>query len=103
LSWRLVLFRHRRHFGGEIIGFLLDAFAHFVGTLVTWILMPLLYVVLFVPVGLVLRATGKLRLERRPDDREVTYWRSPRVGESAGDRGAGRWQGDGLERYRRQF
>jgi|GEM_PF-1949330 len=91
----------------------LDRLAHGVGLAVTWVLMPILYLVLFLPVGLLLRATGKLRLTRRPDPAATTYWRSPREdadGDSdGGDSGEGgddasrRWQGAGLDRYRRQF
>jgi hypothetical protein len=76
----------------------LARFAHGVGMAVTWLLMPLLYYLLFLPVGVALRAAGKLRLTRRPDPRAATYWTAPH--------GAGRqdrWQGEGPERYRRQF
>lgn len=72
----------------------LERFAHAVGRLVTWILLPPLYYLLFAPAGLLLRR--HLRLTRRPDPEQTTYWRRP---ESRGER----WQGDGLDRYRRQF
>lgn len=72
----------------------LEHFAHAVGRLFTWLLLPPLYVLLVAPVGLLLRR--RLRLRRRPDPGEESYWRRP---ESPGRR----WQGDGLERYRRQF
>ena len=39
---------------------LLDRFGHLVGMAVTWLLMTLLYYILFLPVGLLLRARGKL-------------------------------------------
>lgn len=72
----------------------LARFAHAVGRLFTWLLLPPIYVLLFAPVGLLLRR--RLRLTRRPDPQLESYWqRPPRPGE--------RWQGDGLERYRRQF
>ena len=74
---------------------LLGRFAHGVGTVVNWLLMPLLYVLLFLPAGLLLRARGSLRLTRRPDPRAATYWSSRDA--------ARRWQGDGTDRYRRQF
>ena len=77
---------------------LLGRFGHAVGTAVNWLLMPLLYVLLFLPAGLLLRAAGKLRLTRRPDPRAATYWTSP-----GGARRGERWQGEGLARYRRQF
>ncbi len=76
----------------------LARFAHGVGMAVTWLLMPLLYYLLFMPVGVALRAAGKLRLTRRPDPRAATYWTTP----PGADR-AGRWQGEGPDRYRRQF
>lgn len=79
----------------------LSRFARGVGVAVTWILMPLLYVLLFLPVGLFLRATGKLRLNRGPDAAAATYWQPPQ-GREAG-RSKGHWQGGGLDRYRRQF
>ena len=72
----------------------LERFAHAVGRLVTWILLPPLYYLLFTPAGLLLRR--QLRLTRRPDAERTTYWRRP---ESRGER----WQGDGVDRYRRQF
>lgn len=84
----------------------LDRVAHGVGLAMTWILMPILYVLLFLPVGLLLRAAGKLRLTRRPDPGAATYWLSPQGGAPApadGEESPGRWQGSGLDRYRRQF
>lgn len=53
---------------------LLDRFGHAVGMAVTWILMTLLYYVLFLPVGLFLRARGKLAVTRHPDRRLASYW-----------------------------
>jgi hypothetical protein len=55
----------------------LQVFGHAVGTAVTWVLMTLLYLVLFLPVGLALRLAGKLRLTTRPDPRAATYWQTP--------------------------
>jgi hypothetical protein len=55
---------------------LLDRFGHLVGTAVTWLLMTLLYWLLFLPVGLLLRARGKLAVTRHPDRRLPSYWRS---------------------------
>lgn len=46
-----------------------------IGQIVTWALMPLVFYLLFLPVGLLLRAGGKLRLTRRPDRALPTYWR----------------------------
>ncbi len=54
----------------------LQAFGHFVGMAVTWVLMTLLYALLFLPVGLLLRATGKLRITTRPDPRAASYWQA---------------------------
>ncbi len=85
----------------------LERVAHGVAMAVTWILMPVLYVLLFLPVGLLLRAAGKLRLTRHPDPGAATYWHAPQRGEGDGDsdedRDQTRWQGFGLDRYRRQF
>ncbi len=58
----------------------LDRFARAVGTAVTWLLMPLLFYGLFLPVGLLLRATGKLAITRGPDPARATYWEAPRAG-----------------------
>jgi hypothetical protein len=55
----------------------LALFGHGFGTAVTWILMTVLYYVLFLPVGLALRAGGKLRLDRgRPGaaPARASYW-----------------------------
>jgi hypothetical protein len=74
----------------------LERFAHGVGTAVTWLLMPLLFYLLFFPVGLLLRSAGNLRLSRRPERRLESYWwrpEAPRAG----------WQGRDVGRYRRQF
>lgn len=79
----------------------LQRFAHGVGMTVTWIVMPVLYYLLFLPVGWFLRARGSLRLSPRPDRGLASYWSPPHHPEDAG-RG-GRWQGAGLDRYRRQF
>lgn len=55
---------------------LLDRFGHAVGMAVTWLLMTLLYYALFLPVGLFLRARGKLAVTRHPDPRLASYWSS---------------------------
>jgi hypothetical protein len=69
----------------------LDLLAHGVGTAVTWALMTVLYYLLFLPVGLLRRAAGKLALTRRADPRLDSYWRP------AAERAAG------AEPYRKQF
>lgn len=65
---------------------LLDRFGHAVGMAVTWLLMTLLYYLLFLPVGLLLRARGKLAVTKHPDRRLASYWIStegkPRTAES---------------------
>lgn len=65
---------------------LLDRFGHAVGMAVTWLLMTLLYYVLFLPVGLLLRARGRLGITKHPDSRLASYWKSledrPRTAES---------------------
>jgi hypothetical protein len=53
---------------------LLDRFGHAVGMAVTWVLMIVLYYLLFLPVGLLLRAQGKLAVTRHPDRRLASYW-----------------------------
>lgn len=52
----------------------LDRFAYAVGTGVTWVLMTGLYYLLFLPVGLALRARGRLGISRSFDPRLSTYW-----------------------------
>ena len=54
---------------------LLDRFGHLVGMTVTWLLMTLLYYVLFLPVGLLLRARGRLGITKHPDSRLASYWK----------------------------
>lgn len=49
-------------------------FAHGVGLAVTWLLMPVLYYLVFLPVGLVLRSRGRLRLIRSLDPEASSYW-----------------------------
>lgn len=56
-----------------------------IGQVVTWVLMPIVYLLLFTLFGLALRAGGKLRITRRPDRSLPTYWRElpgPRTPES---------------------
>jgi len=48
--------------------------AYAIGLAVTWLLMPLLYYLVFFPVGLLLRARGRLRLIRRLEPRAHSYW-----------------------------
>jgi len=56
----------------------LDRFAYFVGAAFTWLLMPLLFYLVFLPAGLFLRARGKLGIargnDRAADSRLPTYW-----------------------------
>lgn len=73
----------------------LERFGHWVGRALTWLLMPLLYVLLFFPVGLALRAAGKLRLTRGPEPARASYWDAPEPGQGWGESGA--------VGYRRQF
>ncbi|HYG61587.1 MAG TPA: hypothetical protein VEL74_03320 [Thermoanaerobaculia bacterium] len=67
----------------------LDLFAHGVGMTVTWVLMTLLYYLLFLPVGAVLRARRRLGITRSFDPALSTYWKT--TGERA------------PESYRKQF
>jgi hypothetical protein len=52
----------------------LDRFAHAVGSAVTWVLMPILFYLVFLPVGAFLRARNRLAISRRADRRLPTYW-----------------------------
>lgn len=78
---------------GRSVARALDRFAHAVGLGVTWVLMTLLYWLLFLPVGLFLRARGKLAITRAFDPRRPTYWTSVEERERART----------PESYRRQF
>jgi hypothetical protein len=69
----------------------LDRLGHWVGTAVTWLLMTLLFYLLFLPVGLAMRAMGKLALTRFAEPNLITYWTS------TADRG------HPAESYRKQF
>jgi hypothetical protein len=56
------------------------AFARGVGLAVSWVTLTLVFFLVVLPLGLVLRALGKLRLDRGPDgpDRSAaSYWRAP--------------------------
>jgi hypothetical protein len=52
----------------------LEVFARAVGTAVTWVLMTVLFYLLFLPVGLLLRARGRLGITRGTDPKLSTYW-----------------------------
>jgi hypothetical protein len=78
---------------GRAVGRALDRFAYWVGTAVTWVLMTLLYYLLFLPAGLILRARGKLAITRGFDPRRPSYWTSVEERERART----------AESYRRQF
>ena len=52
----------------------LDRLAHWVGTGVTWLLMTVLFYLLFLPAGLIMRAMGKLAFTRFVDPAVDTYW-----------------------------
>jgi hypothetical protein len=52
----------------------LDRFAHLVGATVTWLLMTVLFYLVFLPAGLVLRARGRLHVSRGADRNLPTYW-----------------------------
>jgi hypothetical protein len=45
-----------------------------VGTGVTWLLMTVLFYLLFLPVGLIMRAMGRLAFTRFADPAVDTYW-----------------------------
>jgi hypothetical protein len=53
----------------------LDRLGHWVGSVVTWLLMTVLYYLLFLPAGLVLRASGKLStFTRFAEPSRDSYW-----------------------------
>jgi hypothetical protein len=51
------------------------AFARGVGVAVTWVTLTLVFVLVFLPMGLLLRATGRLRIAPGLDPEAPTYWR----------------------------
>jgi hypothetical protein len=53
----------------------LDRFAYGVGSVITWVLMTLLFYLVFLPLGAVLRARGKLAISKGADRRLTTYWK----------------------------
>ncbi len=66
-------------------------FAYGVGLVVTWICLPILFFLVFLPLGLTLRIRGRLRLTHGPEPERQTYWNS-----------AGAWP-KAPEDYERQF
>jgi hypothetical protein len=56
------------------VNHVLEVFARGVATGVTWILMTVLFYVVFLPIGLVLRAGHKLRITKGADRRLSSYW-----------------------------
>jgi hypothetical protein len=52
----------------------LDRFARAVAAVVTWVLMTILFYLVFLPTGLLLRARQKLAISRGADRRLATYW-----------------------------
>ncbi len=78
---------------GKGVARALDRFAYAVGTGVTWVLMTVLYYLLFLPVGLFLRARGRLGITRSFDPRRPSYWTMVEERERART----------PESYRRQF
>jgi len=62
-----------------------------IGAALTWLLLGALHYLVFLPLGLVLRLRGKLRITRGFDPRLPSYWASTH-----------RWRHD-EESYRRQF
>lgn len=78
---------------GRSVARALDRFGYAVGLGVTWVLMTLLYYLLFLPVGLVLRARGRLGITRSFDPHRPSYWNVVEERERART----------PESYRRQF
>jgi len=69
----------------------LEAFARGLALALTWLLMGLAYYLLFLPVGLLLRASRKLHVTRGGDARLASYWQQPTAPPPS------------LEAYRRPF
>ena len=69
----------------------LEVFARGVASAVTWVLMTILFYLVFLPVGLVLRSGKKLAITKGADRRLPTYWTRTEEREHP------------LESYRRQF
>jgi hypothetical protein len=59
---------------GRAVARALDRFAHAVGSGVTWVLMTLIFYVLFLPLGLLLRSRKRLGITRAFDPRLDSYW-----------------------------
>jgi hypothetical protein len=53
----------------------LAAFARSVAVAVSWLTLTVVHVFVFLPLGLLLRATGRLRITRALDPEATTYWR----------------------------
>jgi len=73
------------------VNHVLEVFARGVATGVTWVLMTVLFYVVFLPIGLVLRAGHKLGITKGADRRLTSYWIPTADRETP------------LESYRRQF
>jgi len=54
----------------------LDRFAHAVGSIVTWVLMTVLFYLVFLPIGALLRARGSLAISKGADRRLPSYWKT---------------------------
>jgi MFS superfamily sulfate permease-like transporter len=54
----------------------LERLARAVGSGLTWVLLTLLFYLVFLPVGVVLRMRGRLGISRGADRRLATYWTS---------------------------
>lgn len=52
-------------------------FARGVGLVVSWVTLTLVFFLVFLPIGLVLRAMGWLRLARGLEPGAASYWRAP--------------------------
>ncbi len=51
-----------------------EKLGYWIGTALTWLLMPLIFFFLFLPVGLFLRARKRLGVTRSADPKLPTYW-----------------------------
>jgi hypothetical protein len=70
---------------------MIEKLGRVIGLAVTWILMPVIFFLFFLPVGLFLRARGKTGITRGAEPKLPTYWISTEAHPS------------GPETYERQF
>ena len=53
---------------------LIEIIGNFMGIVNTYVLLTLIFVLLFIPIGLILKMTGKDSLKRKWDSKAPSYW-----------------------------